>query len=86
MATNPAGGSAYGDLTGARQFINKKAIKGVHLSGPNKKTAATLTGLTQAAANAATGDYTVADLIDLINTAIATSSATTSTSMGLASR
>ncbi len=45
-----------------------------------------VTALTQAAANAASGDYTVADLIDLINTAIATSSATTSTSMGLASR
>ena len=75
MATNPAGGSAYGDLSGTRQFIIKDSVKNQDA-----------TALTQAVANAATGDYTVGDLVDLINTAIGTASAVTSTSFGKASR
>jgi len=75
MATNPAGGSPYGDLSGTRQFIIKDSVKNQDA-----------TALTQAVANAATGDYTVGDLVDLINTAIGTASAVTSTSFGKASR
>lgn len=75
MATNPAGGSPYGDLSGTRQFIIKDSVKNQDA-----------TALTQAVANAATGDYTVGDLVDLINTAIGTASAVTSSSFGKASR
>ena len=55
MATNPAGGSPYGDLSGTRQFIIKDSVKNQDA-----------TALTQAVANAATGDYTVGDLVDLL--------------------
>jgi len=75
MATNPAGGSPYGDLSGTRQVIIKDSVKNQDA-----------TALTQAVANAATGDYTVGDLVDLINTAIGTASAVTSSSFGKASR
>ena len=33
MATNPAGGTAYGDLTGTRQFLNLSTTLGVQIDG-----------------------------------------------------
>jgi len=89
MATNPAGGTAYGDLTGTRQFLNVNGILGVQLDGLEAE-GTSVVALTQAVANAAAADYTIADLVGLINTAIegnrnTTAKTATTGTMGLAS-
>lgn len=84
MATVPAGGSAYGDLAGTRQFINVNAVLGTRAAGLESGNLTSVTALTQAVANAASSDYTVEDLLGLINTAIAGERTTASDGFGLA--
>ncbi len=76
MATNPAGGTAYGDLTGARQFVNVNKVLGVQLDGLEAE-GTSIVAQTVAQAGAVTEDQTVADLLALINTAIEGSRNTT---------
>ena len=88
MATNPAGGTAYGDLTGTRQFLKVNTVIGVQDDGLEAD-GSTLVAQTVAQATAVTADQTVADLLALINTAIEgnrnTTAKTASTgTMGLA--
>ena len=89
MATNPAGGTAYGDLTGARQFLKVNTVLGVQDAGLEAD-GSTLVAQTVAQATAVTADQTVADLLALINTAITnnrntTAKTATTGTMGLAS-
>ena len=69
MATNPAGGTAYGDLTGTRQFLNLSTTLGVQIDGLEAP-GTSIVAQTVAQATAVTQDQTVADLPALINTAI----------------
>lgn len=89
MATNPAGGTAYGDLTGTRQFLKVNTVLGVQDAGLEAD-GSTLVAQTVAQAGAVTEDQTVADLLALINTAIegnrnTTAKTATTGTMGLAS-
>ena len=89
MATNPAGGTAYGDLTGTRQFLNLSTTLGVQIDGLEAP-GTSIVAQTVAQAGAVTQDQTVADLLALINTAIAnnrntTAKTATTGTMGLAS-
>lgn len=69
MATNPAGGTAYGDLGGTAASIN------VGQAYRNDTTVLT-----------PDASYTVEALLNLINTAVNTAGAVTSTGFGKASR
>ena len=89
MATNPAGGTAYGDLTGTRQFLNLSTTLGVQIDGL-EALGTSIVAQTVAQATAVTEDQTVADLLALINTAIennrnTTAKTATTGTMGLAS-
>jgi len=89
MATNPAGGTAYGDLTGTRQFLNLSKVIGVQIDGLEAP-GTSIVAQTVAQATAVTEDQTVADLLALINTAIegnrnTTAKTATTGTMGLAS-
>ena len=89
MATNPAGGTAYGDLTGTRQFLNLSTTLGVQIDGLEAP-GTSIVAQTVAQATAVTQDQTVADLLALINTAIegnrnTTAKTATTGTMGLAS-
>ena len=90
MATNPAGGTAYGDLTGARESVLVQPVSGARRASDIAPNQTGLVAMTVAQAGAIAADQTVEDLLNFINTAIAgerntTAKTATTGTMGLAS-